>query len=379
MGFFKKQLLSVIEWSDQSKDIIVYKYPLQDKQEIMNSSTLVVRESQVAVFVHKGEIADVFGAGTYKLATENIPFLTKMLSLSTGGNSRIKADVYFVNTKRFLGLKWGTQNPIMMRDVDFGNIRLRGYGTFAFKVIDAARFMKEVFGTNSIYRVNDIVTQYKSTLVQLLTDVIGESKLSALDLAAKYKELSKLVEEKSKEEFAPLGLELSNFVIENLSLPEDVEKMLDERTKMGVIEDKMGTYTQYKTANAIGDAAKNPSAGGIAGLGVGLGAGVNMGAAFSEAAGSAKNTQKKVTIQCVKCGATISGDSKFCPECGATQAISCPNCGEPISKGSKFCVNCGHKIDVSTTTCKKCGKEVSPNTKFCPDCGAKIEKEKSKD
>ena len=215
MGFFKKQLLSVIEWTDASNDILVFKYPLNGREEIMNSSTLIVRESQVAIFVHKGEIADVFGPGTYKLSTENIPFLTKMLSLSTGGNSRIKAEVYFVNTKRFMGLKWGTQNPIMMRDVDFGNIRLRGYGTFAVKVEDPTKFMKECFGTNPIYRVSDITAQYKSSLIQLLTDAIGESKLSALDLAANYKELGKIVETHAKEEFEPLGLKVSKFVIEN--------------------------------------------------------------------------------------------------------------------------------------------------------------------
>ena len=372
MGLFKKQMLSVIEWKDASNDVIVFRYPMNG-QEIMNSSTLVVRESQVAVFVHKGEIADVFGAGTYKLSTENIPFLTKMLSLSTMGNSRIKAEVYFVNTKRFMGLKWGTQNPIMMRDVDFGNIRLRGYGTFAFKVSDPSKFMKECFGTNPIFRVNDIVTQYKSTLIQILTDAIGESKLSALDLAANYKELGKMVEANSKEEFDPLGLKLSNFVIENLSLPEDVEKMLDERTKMGVIGDKIGTYTQYKAANAMGDVANNPSAGGsLAGLGVGLGAGAHMGNVFADAVGSAKDSKKTVTIQCVKCGATIPGKSKFCPECGAVQALSCPKCGEPISKGSKFCVNCGEKLKVSEKVCPKCGKILEPGAKFCPDCGEKI-------
>ena len=372
MGFFKKQFLSVIEWKDASNDIIVYRYPLTDRDEIMNSSTLVVRESQVAMFIHKGEIADVFGPGTYKLATENIPFLTKLLSLSTLGNSRIKAEVYFVNTKRFMGLKWGTQNPIMMRDVDFGNIRLRGYGTFAFKVEDATKFMKECFGTNPIYRVKDIVTQYKSTLIQLLTDAIGESKLSALDLAANYKELADRVEEKSKEEFAPIGLKLSNFVIENLSLPEDVEKMLDERTKMGVISDKMGTYTQYKVSNALGDVAKNPSGGGLAGLGVGLGAGVNMGGMFTEALSGAKDSKRQVTVQCIKCGATIPGKSKFCPECGATQALSCPKCGEPVSKNSKFCVNCGEKLNFNEKTCHKCGKVLSAKAKFCPDCGEKI-------
>ena len=372
MGFFKKQLLAVIEWKDASQDVLVYRYPLDNREEIMNSSTLVVRESQVALFVHKGEIADVFGPGTYKLSTENIPFLTKMLSLSTAGDSRIKAEVYFINTKRFMGLKWGTQNPIMMRDVDFGNIRLRGYGTFALKVEDATKFMKECFGTNAVFRVGDIVTQYKSTLIQLLTDAIGESKLSALDLAAKYKEISKIVETHAKEEFEPLGLKVSKFVIENLSLPEDVEKMLDERTKMGVLSDKMGTYAQYKAANAMEESAKNPGGAGLAGLGVGLGAGVNMGEMFSESLKSAKDSKRQVTIQCVKCGVSMPGKAKFCPECGATQALSCPKCGEPISKGSKFCSNCGEKINVSANVCKKCGKTLSPKAKFCPDCGEKV-------
>ena len=371
MGFFKKQLLSVIEWKDSNSDVIVYRYPMDDKAEIMNSSTLVVRESQTALFIHKGEIADVFGPGTYKLSTENLPFLTKLLSWSTKGESRIKAEVYFVNTKRFMGLKWGTQNPIMMRDVDFGNIRLRGFGSFALKVEDPRKFMKECFGTNAVYRVSDVVAQYKSTLVQILTDVIAESKISALDLAAHYTELCDKVEEKSTEELGALGLKVTNFVIENLSLPEDVEKMLDERTKMGVIEDKMGTYTQYKAANAMGDIAKNPNGGGLAGLGVGLGAGANMGEIFSSSIAGARNTQKQVVIQCVKCGASMPGKAKFCPECGATQAVCCKKCGEPISKGSKFCANCGEKINVSEKVCS-CGKVLSPRAKFCPDCGEQV-------
>lgn len=372
MGFFKKQLLSVLEWKDASNDVIVYRYPMENGAEIMHSSTLVVREGQVAMFMHKGEIADVFGPGTYKLSTENIPFLTKMLSLATKGESRIKAEVYYINTKRFMGLMWGTQNPIMLRDVDFGNIRIRGYGTFAIKVEDPTKFMRECFGTSPIYRIEDVSKQYKSSLVQLLTDAIGESKLSALDLAANYKELGKKVEALAKEEFAPLGLKVSNFVIENLSLPEDVEKALDERTKMGVMEDKMGTYTQFKAANAMGDIANNPNGGGLAGLGVGLGAGANMGEMFADSIASAKNRKKQVTIQCIKCGASMPGKSKFCPECGATQALSCPKCGEPISKGNKFCVNCGEKLQVSEKVCAKCGKILAPKAKFCPDCGEKV-------
>lgn len=369
MGFFSRQLLDVIEWVDVNNDVLVFKYPLQKREEIMNSSTLVVRESQVALFMHKGEIADVFGPGTYKLATENIPFLTKMLSLATGGNSRIKADVYFINTKRFMGLKWGTQNPIMMRDAEFGNIRLRGFGTFAIKVDDPTKFMRECFGTNPIFRVGDITEQYKSSLIQMLTDVIAESKISALDLATKYKELSKQVEAHAKTEFAPLGLKVSNFVIENLSLPEDVEKMLDERTKMSVISDQMGTYTQLKAANAMEASANNPNGGNLAGLGVGMGAGAYMGEIFGGAISSAKNTKR--TAECIKCGAQIPARSKFCPECGTTQSLSCPKCGEPVTKKNKFCSNCGEQL-VKEKTCPKCGHVVPKNTKFCPECGEKV-------
>ncbi len=369
MGFFSRQLLDVIEWTDVSNDILVFKYPVQKREEIMNSSTLIVRESQVALFIHKGEIADVFGPGTYKLSTENIPFLTKMLSLATGGNSRIKADVYFINTKRFMGLKWGTQNPIMLRDSDFGNVRVRGYGTFSIKVDDPTKFMRECFGTNPIFRINDIVEQYKSSLIQMLTDVLAESGVSALDMASKYKEMGKAVEAHAKEEFAPLGLKVSNFIIENLSLPEEVERMLDERTKMSMIGDHMGTYTQLKAANALEASAKNPNGSNLAGLGVGLGAGAHMGNVFGDAISSAKNT-KKMT-ECISCGASIPARVKFCPDCGATQSLTCPKCGEPISKRSKFCANCGAKI-AKTNNCSKCGKELSAKAKFCPDCGEKV-------
>ena len=190
MGLFsglKRQMLKVIEWKDNAKDVIVYRYPLSDRDEIMTSSTLIVRESQCAIFMHKGQIADIFGPGTYKLTTENLPFLTKLLSLPTGFESRIKADVFYVNTKQFIGQKWGTQNPIMMRDEEFGNVRIRGFGIYSFRVEDAAKFMKEVFGTNDVYKVEDVAEQIKPMLIQGITDAIAEGHISALDLAANYK------------------------------------------------------------------------------------------------------------------------------------------------------------------------------------------------
>ncbi len=370
MGFLRKQLLSVIEWQDESNDILVYRFPLKNREEIMNSSTLVVRESQVAVFMHKGEIADVFGAGTYKLTTENIPFLTKLLSLPTGFNSRIKAEVYFVNTKQFIGQKWGTQNPIMMRDADFGSIRLRGFGTYSFKVDDVKTFMKEVFGTNGIYKVSNLSQQCKSILIQYISDAIGESGVSALDLVANYKEIADKIVEVSAEEFKKLGLKLCNVVIENLSLPEEVEKTLDERSKIGILGDKMGTYTQYQTAQAIRDAAQNPSGGNLAGLGIGLGAGAQVGNLFANSISSAKDV-KKEDAKCVKCGAKLAKSIKYCPECGASQNIKCPKCGEAVSSSAKFCANCGEKL-IKLKVCPKCNKQLNSNAKFCPECGEKI-------
>lgn len=373
MGLFsaiKKQLLKVIEWKDDSKDIVVYRYPLTDRDEIMTSSTLVVRESQTAIFVHKGEVADVFAPGTYKLSTENIPFLTKLLSLPSGFESKIKAEVYFINTKQFTGQKWGTQNPIMMRDNEFGNVRIRGFGIYSFKVEDAKVFMKEMFGTNALYTVEDVAEQCRPMLMQGITDAIAESKLSALDLAANYREFSSTVLESCAKEFTQYGLKLCSVVVENLSLPEEVEKMLDERTKMGVIEDKMGTYTQMQAAHAMRDAAKNESGGNLAGLGVGLGAGSAVGNLFAQNL-STENKPKQKTTACISCGAQIKENAKFCPDCGAKQGLSCPNCGASVTKKAKFCPECGEKLNKEKVC--QCGVKLKPNTKFCPECGKKVD------
>lgn len=368
-SFFKRQLLEVIEWKDSSKDTIVYRFPLTERDEIMNSSTLVVRPSQVAVFVHKGQVADVFSAGTYKLSTENIPFLTKLLSLPTGFNSRIKAEVYFINTKQFIGQKWGTQNPVMMRDADFGNVRIRAFGIYSYKVVNPKLFMEEVFGSNELYQVSDASDYLRPYIVQGISDAVAESKISALDLASNYKEFSEDVINACQEQFKSLGLKLCGVTIENISLPEEVEKALDERTKIGVMEDKIGTYTQYQAANALRDAAKNEGGGNLAGLGVGLGAGTGIGKLFSENL-TMENKPKEEYAVCSKCGAKLRKNAKFCPECGQRQGAVCPKCGASVGKTAKFCPECGESLKKK---CKNCGTELKKTSKFCPECGTKVE------
>lgn len=372
MGFIKKNLLKVIEWKDDSKDTVVYRFPVADRYAIMNGSTLVVRESQVAMFVYKGKIADVFEPGTYKLATENIPFLSKILALPTAFELPVQAEVYYVNTKQFTGQKWGTQNPIAMRDKDFGMVRLRGYGIYSFRVVDAKKFMKEMFGTNNLYTTSDVAEQVRPMVIQSITDTIAESKISLLDLAANYKEFGEAVTKTSESEFSPYGLKLEKLVVENLSLPEEVEKALDERSKLGIMEDKMGTYTQYQAATALRDAANNPNGNNLAGLGVGLGVAGTMGQVFGNAIHT-ENKPKTKTKQCIKCGAEISDKAKHCSECGASQLPECPKCHEPVNPKAKFCANCGEKLE-NKKICKSCGEELKANAKFCPNCGEKYNK-----
>ena len=354
MGIFKdlvtSQLIDVIEWTDDSENTMVYKYDMNGK-EIMMGAQLTVRESQAAVFVNEGRLADVFQPGRYELSTQNMPVLTKLKAWKFGFNSPFKSDVYFVNTKQFLDRKWGTANPVMMRDTDFGMIRIRAFGSFAFRVKDPEVSMKDCFGTSSLFTVEGVEGQLKSMVVSGLSDAIAQSKIPALDIAANYSGLSQYCMNALNAKVEALGLTLTNFVIENVSLPEEVEKAMDKRTSMGVLGD-MGKYAQFQAAEAMRDAANNPN--GMAGMGVGMGAGMGMGQMFTQAFGGTQQQTPATpaataTVACTACGQPIAAGSKFCSSCGAKQEEKpaggfCPNCGGKVEAGSKFCPNCGNKL-----------------------------------
>ena len=344
----KGQLIDVIEWTDSSNKTMVHKYDMNGK-EIMMGAQLTVRESQVAIFVNEGEIADIFEPGRYELQTSNMPILTALKSWKYGFNSPFKSDVYFVNTKQFLDMKWGTSNPVMMRDAEFGMIRLRAFGIYSFKVSDPKTFLKEVFGTAALVTVDGVEGQVKRTLVSGLSDAIAESKIPALDLAANYEELSAYAMQAINPKLAELGLTLCSFVMENISLPEEVEKNIDKRTSMGVLGN-LDQYAKYQAAEAMREAANNENGGGMAGMGVGMGAGAAMGQMFAQ---SLNNTAAPAALApaaaagavCSACGAAIAAGSKFCPECGAKQNAGafCTSCGKEIPAGTKFCPECGAK------------------------------------
>jgi membrane protease subunit (stomatin/prohibitin family) len=275
MGLWDKlkgEFIDIIDWTDSTNDTIIYKFP-RFQNEIKMGAQLTVRESQVAVFMNEGKIADVFQPGMYTLSTQNMPILSTLKGWKFGFNSPFKADVFFVSTKQFINQKWGTKNPIMLRDAEFGPVRLRAFGSYAFKVSDAALFLKEIAGTDSEFTVEEVNEQLRNIAVSRGMDALAESKILVLDLSSNTDEVSKIITDKIKPEFNEIGLNLTKFLIENVSLPPEVEAALDKRSSMGIIGN-LGAYTQFQAANAMEEAAKNPS-GGM--MGAGLGAGMGMG------------------------------------------------------------------------------------------------------
>jgi membrane protease subunit (stomatin/prohibitin family) len=268
------QFIEILQWLDDTNDSLVYRFPVYN-QEIKMNAQLTVRENQAALFINEGKAADLFSPGRYQLTTQNLPILTTLRGWKYGFQSPFKAEVYFFNTRFFTDLKWGTTNPVMMRDAEFGMIRLRAFGTYAMKIADPKVFFATIVGTHGLTTTDEITGQLRSTILSRLSDAIAEAKISALDLASKYDELSSHARQILGPEFAAYGLELTKFFIENVSLPEEVEAAIDQRTKLGVLGDRMGQYTQLQAADAMKVAAANP--GGAAGAGVGIGAGIAMG------------------------------------------------------------------------------------------------------
>ena len=271
--FLKGEFIDVISWLDDTRDTMVWRFD-RHGQAIKYGAKLTVREGQSAVFIHEGQLADVFGPGLYMLETNNLPLLTTLQHWDHGFQSPFKSEVYFVNTTRFNDLKWGTKNPIMLRDPEFGPLRLRAFGTYSMRVSDPGKFMLEIVGTDGEFTSDEISNQIRNVILQEASRVLASSGIPALDMAANTQDLGKLILDRIAPQIAQYGLTLPEFYIENISLPEEVEKVLDKRTSTGIAGD-LSKYTQFNAAEALNQP------GGAAGsaMATGLGAAIGMGMA----------------------------------------------------------------------------------------------------
>ncbi|WP_341677617.1 SPFH domain-containing protein [Niveibacterium sp. SC-1] len=279
MDFIKKQFIDIIHWTEDDDSVLVARYPMQD-MEIQYGASLTVRESQAALFVNEGRIADLFAPGMYKLSTQTLPVLTYLQNWDKLFESPFKSDVYFFSTRLKLERKWGTPQPITIRDKDFGMVRMRAFGIYSYRIVDPRAFHTEVSGTRERYTVDDLDGQLRGTVIGAMTDLFGESGVPFIDMAANQSELSTAMKTKLEPAFARFGLALDSFVVENVSLPEELQKILDQRIGMGMVGD-LNKYTQYQVANSIPIAAGNE--GGLAGAGAAMGAGLTMGQAMANA------------------------------------------------------------------------------------------------
>jgi len=277
MDFIKKQFIDVLEWTESADGVLVWRYPMAGN-EIQYGASLTVRESQMAVFVNEGKVADVFGPGTYKLTTQTLPVLTYLKNWDKLFESPFKSDVYFFSVRQQVDQRWGTSQPVTLRDKDFGAVRLRAFGNYSYRIADPKKFHTEISGTRDLYTVADLDGQLRGLMLQHISDAVASSGVPFLDLAANQIEFAKALREATAPSFEAMGLQLDGVTMQNVSLPEELQKILDQKIGMGMVGNDMGKFMQYQTAQAIPKLAEGAGqGGGVAGDAMGLGAGVALG------------------------------------------------------------------------------------------------------
>ena len=285
MDFIKKQFIDVLEWTESSDGTLAWRFPMAGN-EIQYGGSLTVRESQVAVFVNEGQVADVFGPGMHKLSTQTLPVLTYLKNWDKLFQSPFKSDVYFFSTRQQLDRRWGTTQPVTIRDKDFGAVRLRAFGNYAYGIADAKLFHTAISGTRDRYTVDDLDGQLRGLMLQHISDAVAQSGVPFLDLAANQVEFAKQLQDATAAEFTALGLVLESVTVQNVSLPEELQKVLDQKIGMGMVGGDMGKFMQYQTAQAIPKFAEGTGGGGggggVVGDAMGLGAGVALGQVMAQ-------------------------------------------------------------------------------------------------
>lgn len=385
------QFMEVIEWLDDTGLEIVHRVPPEGSGETKFGAQLIVRDSQAAIFFKSGRGLDVFGPGRHTLSTLNLPILTKVLSLPWGFTSPFRAEVYFVNQKVFTNLRWGTKDPVVFRDREFGLIRLRAFGAFTMRVREPLLFVNSLVGTQGSFTTDAIEDYLREVIVSRLNDYLGENVQSLLDLPQKYDEMAREVRGRLETDFGKYGAELVDLLINRITPPEEVQRMIDGRGGMSAVGN-LDDFLKFKAASALGDAASGGGSGGsggsggdggssAAGSGMGLGLGAGLGLLLpgmlvkSRCGDSVADAQMlaRGVVHCPECHGEVTGDSRFCAHCGHQMVTvkRCSRCAKNVTAQARFCSSCG--LDLSAVLrCARCATELPPETRFCFHCGERV-------